>query len=160
MAYVLDACTLIEAKNRYYSFRVCPGFWDWLLLERERGNVLSIEAVRDELEDPDAKEWADDHATFFDSNDDSRVAVVSSWVYSQSRFTQAAREAFLRKADPRVISYALARGHVLVTQERPAPQSKKKVMIPDVCDAIDVVWKDTFQVLGELRARFIMDTRP
>jgi len=59
-----------------------------------------------------------------------------------------------------VISYALAKGHVLVTQERPAPQSKKKVMIPDVCEAVSVAWKDTFQVLGELRARFILDMRP
>lgn len=30
MAYLLDSNVLIEAKQRYYDFGVCPGFWEWL----------------------------------------------------------------------------------------------------------------------------------
>ena len=30
MTDLLDADTLIDAKNRYYDFDVCPGFWDWI----------------------------------------------------------------------------------------------------------------------------------
>lgn len=160
MAYIFDTNTLLEAKNRYYGFDVCPAFWDWLVLERERGNVLSIEAVKDELEDPDAAQWAKDNLTFFDPNDDSHVANVSNWVVAQPRFTQAAIQKFLSKADPRVISFAIANGHVVVTQEVPAPQSKKEVKIPDVCVALGANWKNSFQVLNELKARFILEVQP
>ena len=30
MNYLLDANTLIEAKNRYDQMSICPGYWDWL----------------------------------------------------------------------------------------------------------------------------------
>ena len=29
---LLDADTLIQAKNTYYAFDLAPGFWDWLCL--------------------------------------------------------------------------------------------------------------------------------
>ena len=32
--FVLDTNTLIEAKNRYYGFDICPGFWFALLEQR------------------------------------------------------------------------------------------------------------------------------
>lgn len=28
--FLLDANVFIEAKNRYYGFDICPGFWRWL----------------------------------------------------------------------------------------------------------------------------------
>jgi hypothetical protein len=37
MAYLVDADVLIEAKDRYYAFAFCPGFWDWLLSKRLPG---------------------------------------------------------------------------------------------------------------------------
>lgn len=160
MAYVFDTNTLIEAKNRYYAFNVCPAFWDWLLLERHRGNVISIEAVRAELEDPDADAWANANAAFFDANNDSRVGDVSAWVVAQSRFKQTAVNRFLTKADPRVISYALVHGHVVVTQEVSAPNSHNEVKIPDVCMALGTQYKNSFQVLYELKARFILEVQP
>lgn len=49
MAYVLDSNVFIEAKNRYYAFDICPGFWDWLHAAHESGQVFSIEAVKQEL---------------------------------------------------------------------------------------------------------------
>ena len=30
MLFLLDSDTLIQAKNEYYGFDLCPGFWDWL----------------------------------------------------------------------------------------------------------------------------------
>ena len=160
MAYIFDTNTLLEAKNRYYAFDVCPGFWDWLLVEKERGNVLCIEAVKNELEDPDAEAWAKANPTFFDANDDSRMADVSQWVMAQGRFFAAAKTEFLSKADPRVISFALAKGHTVVTQEVSAPNSKKAVKIPDVCIAFGAPCKNSFQILNELNARFILEVQP
>ncbi len=37
MAYLLDANVFIDAKNRYYGFDFCPGFWDWVDLAHAMG---------------------------------------------------------------------------------------------------------------------------
>lgn len=159
MPYLFDANTLIEAKNRYYAFDVCPAFWDWLILERRRGNVLSIEAVKDELEDPDARAWASANPSFFEPNDLTRLSEVSNWVIAEERFSQASRNSFLGKADPIIIAHALQKGYTVVTQEKPEPSSKK-AKIPDVCAALGVNWNDQFKILSELRARFILEVQP
>ena len=49
MNHLLDANTLIEAKNRYYGMAICPGFWQWLLLKNEALALSSIAPVMDEL---------------------------------------------------------------------------------------------------------------
>lgn len=157
MAYVFDTNTILEAKNRYYGFDICPAFWEWLILEKNRGNVLSIEAVRQELEDPDADTWGKNNRAFFEANDDKHVGDVAAWVNGQARFTAAARTLFLGKADPRLISFAKSNGHTLVTQEVPAPQSRKVVKIPDVCKGLGVAYKNCFEVLNELNARFVLE---
>lgn len=45
MTYLLDANTLIEAKNRYYQMHICPGYWDWLIKANRAGEVNSIRSV-------------------------------------------------------------------------------------------------------------------
>jgi hypothetical protein len=42
----------------------------------------------------------------------------------------------------------------IVTQEVSAPESKKEVKIPDVCDAFEVPCIDTFEMLEKLGAQF------
>ena len=157
MAYVFDTSPILEAKNRYYSFDICPAFWDWLVLERKRGNVLSINAVKKELVDPDAAGWAKANPIFFDDDDDSRLTEVSDWVQNEGRFTQPERASFLSGADPRLISYALVGKHIIVTHERSAPLSQS-VKIPDVCYALGVSVIDTFALLQLLNAKFILET--
>lgn len=49
MAYLLDANVFIQAKNLYYGLDFCPGFWDWLAVENEAGQVFSIEKVGERL---------------------------------------------------------------------------------------------------------------
>jgi hypothetical protein len=62
MNYLLDANTLIEAKNRYYGMTICPGFWQWLLLKNEALALASIAPVMDELTKghDDLAGWAKD----------------------------------------------------------------------------------------------------
>ncbi len=48
--YLLDANVFIQAKNLYYGFGICPGFWDWLDLSvGHPHSVVSIDRVYDEL---------------------------------------------------------------------------------------------------------------
>ncbi len=56
MRYLLDTSTLIQAKNEYYTFALCPGFWDWLDQENKSGTVFSIEPVLREIRDG-ADDW-------------------------------------------------------------------------------------------------------
>ena len=49
MMFIVDANVLIEAKNRYYSFDIAPGFWHWLEKACSRGVVCSIERIPEEL---------------------------------------------------------------------------------------------------------------
>lgn len=47
--FVIDSDVLITAKNLYYGFDLCPGFWSWLIRQHEAGRVGSIDRVRNEL---------------------------------------------------------------------------------------------------------------
>lgn len=47
--YLLDANAFMEAKRLYYSFRIAPGFWQWLTTEFTARRIASISAVRDEI---------------------------------------------------------------------------------------------------------------
>jgi len=47
--YILDSDVFIAAKNSYYAFTICPGFWNSLIHHHEAGNIGSIDRVRGEL---------------------------------------------------------------------------------------------------------------
>lgn len=47
--YILDSDVLITAKNRYYAFDICPGFWKSLIHHHREGRVFTIDRVRSEL---------------------------------------------------------------------------------------------------------------
>ena len=47
--YVIDSDVLITAKNLYYAFDICPGFWKSLVHHHHEGRVFSIDRVRNEL---------------------------------------------------------------------------------------------------------------
>ena len=42
---LLDANPLIEAKNRYYAFDICPGFWTSILTQHAEKRVFSIDRI-------------------------------------------------------------------------------------------------------------------
>ena len=58
MKYLLDTNILIEAKNGFYAFDLCPGFWEWIKAYQD---MRSIQMVKDEiLEGNDLlSEWTD-----------------------------------------------------------------------------------------------------
>jgi hypothetical protein len=163
MAYLFDTNTFLEARSRYYAFAVCPAYWDWLIRECASGHLLSIDDVKAELEDPEIKQWATVNPQLFlpmDAPALVSLVAVSQWVNSHAQYHQAAKAHFLSRADPRLIAFAMAHGHTLVTLERPAPGAKASIKIPDVCDAHNVPWKNTFEVLTALHARFVLEALP
>lgn len=49
LRFVLDTNVLVEAHRRYYAFDIAPCFWRVLLELADRGHIVSIDRVKDEL---------------------------------------------------------------------------------------------------------------
>jgi len=49
----------------------------------------------------------------------------------------------------------MASGATVVTREQPAPDSKKKIKIPDACNAFGVNWTDPFSLYRTLGMRLV-----
>jgi len=162
VAYLLDADVFIRAKNDHYSFDTVPGFWDWLHNANARGDVFSIQRVRDELlaGDDELAEWARDRQDeFFLTPDAPTLAAlgnVSAWANQEERFTDAAVNTFLASADYFVVGQAMTRGFVVVTHEVPAPQSRTSVKLPDACTAMGVAYMSPFRMLRDENAVFVL----
>lgn len=165
MAKCFDANTFIEAKNRYYGLDFCPAFWDWLDVQRDVEEILCVRAIFDELAEggDELADWIRDrrgHAWLRAVNtEDVQLAYRRVVAYVEGRrghYNDAAIADFMAGADPWLIAYCLAGQHTVVTHELPAPDGRRKVKIPDVCNALAVPWMNTFDALRELNARFVL----
>ena len=171
MAYVVDSNGFIQADNLYYSRDFCPAYWDWLQAEGQAGRVISIDRVYTEIQakQDDLAQWVsrpEVRGLFLPSGDAATVAVfrrIVDWVQSRQRndgsqfYRNAARNDFFGGgADPDLIAYALAHGHTVVTAEGNNPANRSKVLIPVVCDGLDVEWVSIFDLLRREQARFVL----
>jgi hypothetical protein len=77
-----------------------------------------------------------------------------TWVQAQNQFSPPAKADFANGADGWLVAYARAKGCVVVTQEVPAPDARRKVPIPNVCQAFDVPFVNTFEMLRALGVQF------
>ena len=172
--YVLDANVFIEAHQKHYSFDICPGFWKALVAQHARRRVVSIDRVHVELTDIDAeltetddvlRDWAENTAPkeFFKQTKDQAVidmfADMVRWVNSEPQFRRAAKAEFLTVADGWVIAYAKVNALTVVTHEVHAPDVQKKVPMPNVCLEFDVDYVNTFEMLEDLKVKFILSTK-
>ena len=154
--FLLDANVFIEARRRYYSFQLVPGFWESLIWYHNQNRLESIDRVKVELIDEELEQWAEKVAppTFFVSTDESAVidayGKIQSWAQGHPQFSPEAKAEFASNADAWLVAYAKVKGLVLITQEVLAPESRKKIPIPNVCIQFGVPYGDTFQMLKEL----------
>jgi len=164
LPYILDSDVFIAAKNSYYAFTICPGFWDSLIYQYEVGNVRSIDRVRSELltgrKTEDLVQWVknDLPAGFFIGTDDETVISayeeVMLWVQRSSQYFDLAKAKFATEADGWLVAYAMAHNATVVTNEQPRPQSRNCVLLPDVCAQFNITPKDTFFMLEDLSVRY------
>ncbi len=160
--YLLDANVLIQAKNFYYRFDIFPMFWDWLDGEQQKGALASIIPVYEELAKgtDELSKWVkqrqhdgwflpvDEEATQHEFSD------IAVWVMD-SHFKDQAKKDFLSVADPWLVAKAVSIGGVVVTHEKLFdPNIRRKVKIPNVCNAFGVECIDTFDLLNRLGAKF------
>jgi len=161
MGYLLDTDVFIRAKRDHYRFRVCPGFWDWIVTANQAGIVFSIASVQAELTvaPDDVGNWAAAQSAAFFLTPTAPVtaalATVSTWATQQNYQPQAIAD-FFSKADYWLVAHALATGHRVVTHEVSVPDSKKKIKIPDACIGVGVSYTTPFQMLDDEGARFVI----
>lgn len=162
--FVLDSDVFIAAKNTYCAFDICPGFWNGILRAHQQDKVQSLDRIRNELllgrKEEDLVQWVRNEvpATFFlDSNADevnSAFADVMLWVQRNPRYFDRAKAKFATEADGWLVAYSMVNATVVVTNEQPRPESRNRVLLPDVCDQFQVPYMDTFIMLRELSLRF------
>ncbi len=157
--YVLDANVFIQAKNDYYRFSVCPGFWQVLA---KTPDVCSIDKIHEELqaEKDQICDWTDNlPGRFFKQTRDERVINqfqrIIAWASSEPQFFDSARADFAGKADGWIVAYAKANGLTVVTHEKYEPAIKREIKIPNVCVEFDVEYINTFDMLENLKAKFV-----
>ena len=167
--YVLDTNVFIDAANAYYAFDLAPGYWDFLVQLFDSHHAVSIKSVYDEIDsasedeidsasedeidsasdDDPLKVWAKlnrKHFVDLDPHVLDRYQLVMNWAQAQN-YTASAISEFQRVADSWIVAYALANNWVVVTHEKSAPGSKKRIKIPDVCVGVGVTYASPFEML-------------
>ncbi len=162
--FLMDADVFIAAKNRYYAFDICPGFWESLIHECNAGNIRSIDKVRTELlagrETEDLVQWVKKDLPRELFLDTSTGAVLSAyeevmlWAQRNPQYFDRAKAKFATEADGWLVAYAMIHGTTIVTNEQPRPDARNRVLLPDVCNQFEIAYKDTFVMLRELAIRF------
>ena len=162
MLFLLDSDTLIQAKNEYYGFDLCPGFWDWLDRKTGEAVVASVEPVLTELAagNDELKAWAQARSkTFFKAMDEAAANAakdVVTWVMSQP-FREDAKQRFLAGVDPLLIAYAKAHGNTVATHEVYTEGERRNVKIPAVCAAFNIPCVRLIHLLRQHGARFVLE---
>ena len=163
-SFVLDSDVFIAAKNAYYSFDICPGFWKAIVQAHKSGRVQSIDRIKSELlsghKEEDLVQWVKKDvptAFFYDSSSNevsSAYAEIMLWVQRSAQYFDRAKAKFATEADGWLVAYSMVHRTVVVTNEQPRPDSRNRVLLPDVCVQFKVHYQDTFSMLRELAVRF------
>ncbi len=162
--YVLDLDVFIAAKNAYYAFDFCPGFWDSIVEAHQRYRVRSIDRIKAELLAGQPKQdlviWVKQTvpAGFFHGSQSKPVldayAEIALWVQRSTQYLDRAKAKFATEADGWLVAYSMVHGTTVVTNEQPRPDSRSRVLLPYVCTQCKVASKDTFTMLRSLAVKF------
>ena len=144
MAYIFDTNVFIRSKNEM-PFDLWPTFWTRVAEMIAAKQVFSHETVKDEIErgKDELTDWISNNANdgFYISNDLAimqKYAEVQNWARSCLRFSQQAIAEFAEVADAFLVATAAAKGYTLVTFETPDSNCRRRVKIPDACNAMGV----------------------
>lgn len=159
--YALDANVFIEASHRYYAFDIAPAFWEALVENAKKGNIVTIDRVKQEIErghDSLSLWMKNNFCHWCDSTNDEDIVNIygdiMKWVEKQKQFFDKAKYDFAWGADGWLIAYAKAKRAVVVTHEEYNSDIKKRVPIPNVCKEFKVPYINTFQMLRDLNIKF------
>lgn len=157
MLYLLDANTLVEASQKYYSFGQVDEYWSWLIQVGRRNSVkipaevyLEITAKDDEL-----KKWA--------TYADTRNALELDEAVDQSFLDRVREEGYGKNlteseisiigGDQHLVAYALKKTSdrkVVTTEKSKARAKRQHRKVPDVCADLGVMCCNQFEFIKQL----------
>lgn len=167
--YIIDSDVFITAKNAYYAFDICPGFWDSLTDQHQSGRVHSLDRIRQELllgrDDDELVLWVKTHVPpefFLNSQSADVISAytdIIQWVQRNPQFLDNAKAKFAAGADGWLVAYAKVHGNTVVTNEQPRPEARSEIKLPDVCIQFGVAYAGTFDMLKALSVSYSYLTR-
>ena len=126
--------------------------------------MFSVDRVRNELlagrRTEDLVRWVRDEVPkgFFlpaETDEVTRVYMdIMMWVQRHPAYLDHAKAKFATGADGWLVACARVHGATVVTNEQPAPFSRRDVKLPDVCDEFSVPRDNTFDMLRALKVQF------
>lgn len=157
MLYLLDANTLITAKNLYYQMERVPEFWDWLLHHGQQGSVKIPPEIFNELRS------GNDGLAVWVKNSDVEAALhlneeaESDWVRHvlDIGYAPDLTDIDLEKIgmDPFLVAHALtdSANRIVISGEVSAPKKQRaNRRVPDVCRAVGVQCMNIFALVNDL----------
>lgn len=157
MLYLLDANTLITAKNLYYQMERVPEFWDWLLHHGRKGSLKIPPEIFNEL-----RNGKDELADWVKHPDVEAVLLLDEELAPElvqrvlaDGYAPDLSDIDLEKIgmDPFMIAYALARpdNRMVISGEVSAPGKKRaNRRVPDVCRSVGVKCNNLFKLVNDL----------
>ena len=79
---------------------------------------------------------------------------IMMWIQRHSRYLDLAKANFATGADGWLVAYARVHGSTVVTNEQSAPESRREVKLPNVCDQFGVRRDNMFAMLQALNVQF------
>lgn len=156
MAYIFDTNIFIRSKNEM-PIDLWPTFWAKVAEMIASGNVVSNIQVKDEIEkgNDELTQWMREHvpSEFYIDNDHevmTKYAEVQTWASLNPVYRADAVSEFAQVADAFLVATASAKGYTLVTNETADPTCRRRVKIPDACNALRVRYCNLNTVLREL----------
>ena len=156
MLFLLDANVLIDANRDYYPLGRVPEFWDWLI---DRGTEQQVKIpleMHEEIiagKDDDLTRWLRDnrYTLLLDENvDETLVARVTDFGYAPDLSDEEVERI---GRDPFLIAHALrhpAQRTVVTTEVSKPRKQRANRHIPDVCDDLGVLCRNTYQFIDVL----------
>lgn len=156
MAYIFDTNIFIRSKNEM-PIDLWPTFWTKVAGMISSGQIFSNVQVKEEIEkgNDELTQWMKEHAPadFYIDNDGEvmvKYADVQNWASANPVYRAEAVAEFAQVADAYLVATASAKGFTLVTNETADPTCRRRVKIPDACNALGVRYCDLNTVLREL----------
>lgn len=162
--FIIDSNILIESKHVDYGFDICPGFWDLLRKAFEAGLVIGHDKVYQEIKrvNDDLSNWVSGLSRRCFPRETAEDFVVYQKLCGWARAGSYKPSAINRfcdpnYADPWICAKAAVEGLTLVTQEVSEPYAKRSIKLPDACIHIRVPFCNKYDMLRDLKAKFVLD---
>jgi predicted nucleic acid-binding protein len=144
--YCLDANVLIQAWQKYYNPKFCPGYWDVLTELGKQDTIFIPEMVYEEITRTEDELSITEPVTIC-----LQRIYLTDPIHKNLVDNTKARSL----ADPWIIAHALHEDATVVTkEEKVTALNSTRIKIPNVCENMGIRWINDFDLIGELGIQF------